>query len=632
MLRICLVQQGAWDMPLDSMPLAAGYLKAALDSDVDLTGEVDVRICNFRGGRSLTEMALELFLEGTPDVLGFSVLGWNYRSFGALAEMFKQLNPRGLVVFGGNHVAHQSERVFRELPWVDVVVNGEGELTLHDLVHYLLEHPGERTPDTVAGLSFRLADGTAHTTVDRPRITDLDTIASPFLMGTIPMTDATGAFRYDVALMETNRGCPYKCSFCYWGGAVGQKMRAFSSGRLAAELDVFGFYGAPSIVLCDSNFGLLESDEEFVELLIKTRERYGYPQALETSWAKNKSARFYRIVKDLQRHGLQSSFTLALQTLSDEALTGMLRKNMKVNQWEGLVDWLNEQGLDCYAELIWGAPGETPDSFLDGYDRLATKLSRIAVYPMLLLPNTSFLENREVHGFVTLRGADDDFEYVLANRTSTLQENLRMQRFIFWARILGENQYLRHVWQIARDLLGMSQSQVIRSLETYFEDSADPAAEGFVAGIPVLAESPAIAGALRALYGRQDLERIVRQWWQERMVPVFPAHWQEFARALYEFESLSRPRYVVPGTGAPTGWDSTWIDGDPWYVSDPVTLTHDVPAILAEWPATCADGPRPEPTTLVFVARQGFYEHLDNHETAAHYVARPRRIEAPVPR
>src|SRR5262245_65441106 len=106
--------------------------------------------------------------------------------------------------------------------------------------------------------------------------------------------------------METNRGCPYKCSFCYWGGAVGQRMRSFSRERIAAELDYFAFHGAPTIVLCDSNFGLLESDEEFTEDLIKTRERRGYPRALETSWAKNKSTRFHRIVKLLKDPGFRN--------------------------------------------------------------------------------------------------------------------------------------------------------------------------------------------------------------------------------------------------------------------------------------------------------------------------------------
>ncbi|EWC63311.1 Radical SAM domain protein [Actinokineospora spheciospongiae] len=628
-MHICLVQQGAWDMPVDSMPLAAGYLKAVIAADPDLAVATEVEIRNFRGGVPLPEMTRELFRDRVPDVIGFSVLGWNYRNFGMLAETFKQVNPRGTVLFGGNHVAYQAERVFREFPWVDVVINGEGETTFAELVRDLHEHPGELAGTAVAGLSVRRPDGSVHTTAERERIGDLDTVPSPFLTGAIPMTNAAGHFPYDVALMETNRGCPYKCSFCYWGGAVGQKMRSFSTDRLAHELDMFGFHQVPSIVLCDSNFGLLEADEQFVEMLIKTRERYGFPRALETSWAKNKSNRFYDIVRALKKHDFKSSFTLALQTLSDDALTGMLRKNMKVNQWEGLVTWLNEEGLDCYAELIWGAPGETPNSFLRGYDRLATMVSRIAVYPMLLLPNTSYTENRGVHGFVTIRGESDDFEYVLANRTSTVPENLEMQRFMYWARVLGENQYLRHTWQPLRDVTGLTQSQVVTSLMRAFEEDRTSAAVGLVERMPVFAESPAIAAALRALHGTPELEAVVGQWWEQSMVPEFPPEWRPFARELYRYERWCRPVYVKPGDEPPTGWYTELVDGEWFYVSEPVEFGVDVEAAIRAWSDCLMSPPRPERVSYTFQARCGFHDHLDNHETAAHYMAVARPLANP---
>lgn len=630
MLDVSLVQQGAWDMPLDSMPLAAGYLKAAVDADPELCAGATVSIHNFRGGRTLHEMARELFHPNVPDVLAFSVLGWNYRTFGQLADTFKQIRPDGVVVFGGNHVAYQAARVFREYPWIDVVVNGEGERTFRELVSVLLSGPKGLAETQVPGLSVLLPDGSVRTTAERDRIEDLNTVPSPFLTGAIPMVDSAGRFPYDVALMETNRGCPYKCAFCYWGGAVGQRMRTFSTDRLAAELDMFGYHQVPAVVLCDSNFGLLESDEEFVELLIKTRERHGYPRALETSWAKNKSERFYRIVRDLTRHGFKSSFTLALQTLSDEALIAMSRRNMKVNKWEGLVNWLLDEGLDCYAELIWGAPGETPASFLEGYDRLAVKVPRIAIYPMLLLPNTSYTENRALHGFVTVRGETDDFEYVLSNRTSTIAENLEMQRFIYWARILGENQYLRTVWRPVRDLTGLTQSGVVRSLDTWFAQSDVDAAREMVEAIPLFAESPAIAGALRALYSRPELADLVARWWQERMIPMFPAEWRCFAGELYRYETWCRPRYVESGCPVPEGWRLEVVDREPCYVSEPVSFSIDVAATLADWEVRRATGPTVRDVEYVFTGRAGFFDHLDNHETAAHYIAEPRPA-SPVP-
>ncbi len=628
MLRITIVQQGAWDMPLDSMPLAAGYLKTVLDADADLGPATTTTICNFRGGATLPEMTRRLFSEAMPDVLAFSVFGWNYRRFGCLAETFKQLNRAGVVVFGGTHVAHQGRRVLREMPAVDAVVDGEGEFTFRDLIRSLLEDPGALEFPAVQGVTFRGPDGSVVTTEDRPRIEDLDVIPSPLLTGALTMRDAAGNFPYDVALMETNRGCPYKCSFCYWGGAVGQRMRSFSRERLAEEIDFLGFHEVPTLVLCDSNFGLLEADHEFVEDLIKVRERRGYPRALETSWAKNKSERFYGIVKDLKRHGFKSSFTLALQTLSEEALLDMSRRNMKVNKWESLVAWLKHEGLDCYAELIWGAPGETVESFLEGFDRLAEKVARIAIYPLLLLPNTDYMDRREQHGFVTVRGETDDFEYVLASRSATIADNLRMQRFMFWARILGENQYFRHLWRPARHLSGLTQSQIIASVLEAFEHSAEAVAAEINDLIPVIAESPAIAAGLRTLYTSPALEGLMHRWWTGAMVPLFPAGWQPFAAELYRFESWCRPLYVEPGAPPTSGWHVEKEDGQEYYVSDePELFQYDVAGILDGWAGTHREAPpRVCPTRYLFRSRVGFYDHLDNHETGAHYLGEPVRV------
>ncbi len=624
MLQVRLVQQAAWDVPVDTMPLAVGYLKAVLDADVDLASAVSTEICNFRGGASLHDMARRLFADGAPDLIAFSVLGWNYRTFGYLAETYKQMRPDGIVVFGGVHVAGQARRVFREYPWVDVIVDGEGELTFRDLIeHYLAHRDGGRDllPTSVQGVSYRCPDGSWVENPERERIEELDLIPSPFLTGAIPMTDRNGRFRYDVVLMETNRGCPYKCSFCFWGGAIGQRVRTFSRERLAAELDYFGTLKVPSVCLCDANFGMLESDEEFVEDLIHARERYGYPRELESSWAKNKSERFRRIVRAMKQHGFRSSFVLSLQTLSDAALTGMHRRNMKVNQWEELVAWLAEEGMDCVGELIWGAPGETLESFLEGYDRLADEVSRVAVYPLMLLPNTEYTAQRKEHGFVTVRGEANDFEYVLASSTAPMSEHLRAQRFVFFARLLGENHYLHHIWRPVRELAGLTRSQVITSLMDEFDSSGETPVASFRELIPVIAESPAVIRALRRLFEDPALAEAVDRWWRTKIMPLLPPAWRRFGEDLYAFEGWSRALYVLPGAPPPEGWRLESRDGEEFYVSEPVRFSCDIAAALRRGVRATDPPPAPADTWYVFEARADFYHNADNQEIALGYAA-----------
>lgn len=624
MLKIGLVQQSAWDLPIDSMPLAAGYMKAIIDSDKEISPEVDVRIHNMRGGWSVTKMIQSIFSDDAPDILAFSVLGWNYRNFCILADIYKQLKPTGIAIFGGNHVSHQAERVFRECLSVDVIVNGEGELTFRELVAAVLADRQDAALAEVSGLSFRCSEVEYQTNPDRARIENLDIIPSPFLTGAIPLLDSNGSFPYEFALMETNRGCPYRCSFCYWGGATGQRVRSFSRDRLAAELDMFGFHKVPTVFLCDANFGMLEADEEFTEDLLKINDKHGFPISLEANWAKNKSQRFHRIVRTLSVRGFKSSFTLALQTLSDEALTDMRRHNMKLNQWEELADWLVNERMEAFVELIWGAPGETVESFLSGYDKIARKVPRIAVYPLLLLPNTAYAEQRDLHGFITSRGQSDDFEYVLANRTSTLSENFTMQRFMFLARILGENQYFKRLWHPARLLANMTQSQVINSLLEWIDVSKCPSVQEFRQSFPLLAESPAVVNGHRMLYTDPAIDAEFERWWTQQIVTRFPVAWIDLGRYFYQFERMSRPVYRPPGAALPDGWHE---EGEE-YVSEPVVLPFDVAEVLDRLAAGDDTPPRRAEVTYQFRTLRGFYHHMDNHETGAHYFATATVLES----
>lgn len=621
---VFLVQQGVWEMPLESMPLASGYLKSTLVADKEISPHVDVSIKNFRGGTTNAVMANELFGVAPPDILAFSVLGWNYRSFGALAATFKQLNPAGLVVFGGTHVANQAARVFRMFPEVDVVVNGEGELTFRELVRAHLAGVHRSALSSVAGISYRGPDGEAVTTEERPRLDDLEQIPSPFLTGALELTDDNGEFRYDVALMETNRGCPYKCAFCYWGGAVGQRVRAFSLERLRSELELFAKLKVHTIVACDANFGLLPGDLEFVEALIETRDTYGFPRALETSWAKNKSKTFFKIVQRMKEAGMHSSFTLALQTLSDSALETMNRRNMKVNEWEDLAAWLDQEGLDCYAELIWGAPGETVESFMEGYDSLARRVSRIAVYPILLLPNTDYMEKKELFGITAIRGDHDDFEYVLAHHTMTFADNQYMQRFLFWARVVAENAVFRHIWGPLRHFAGLTQSRVLTNLGDWIAEADDPAA------VPLREYCASAAGgtesfgaAISYFYTDPQAVRLLHQWWDESIRPLVPERFRPVLDEVFRYDLLTQP--VFRPEQSATTYEELAVEeirDEQYYVRKDVRLAFDVPAIVAALRAGRKPDLSPSPRVLDLYYRTGSESAVTstNHEIVIHFM------------
>ena len=614
--------QNAWDTTQLTMPLALGYLKSFALSDEHIARNFDIQIYNFSRRASVSHMALEL-MEDPPDILAFSVLGWNFQNFGQLAETFRQVRPehRGWSIFGGVHVSHQSDRVFRLYPCVDMVVNGEGELTFRDLLLDFLAGTKKEELAHVPGLSVRREDGTVYHTEARPRLLDLDQIPSPFLTGAIPLRDRNGRFLYDVALMETNRGCPYKCAFCYWGGATGQKLARFSEERVTEELEFFVKNEIEHIALCDANFGMLKEDRRFVENMVRLRAETTYPRSFIASWAKNKSSTFYEIVHRLKETGFHSDFTLSLQTLNDDALASMNRKNMKLNAFDDLCRWLEKEEMSAHVELIWGLPGETCESFVEGYDRIAAWHPRIATYPLIILPNTSYFDQRDEYGLVTVRDTVSDFEFVLSHDTISLEDNRRMHAFLFWARLMAEYQVLRLVWRPLLHLAGVKQSEVIWSLKRWFERQDDPASAGLLGYLESVVDNFDItritAGVIYVHRQAEAFEPLFARWWREEIAPRIPEERRAFFADLFRYDWLTRPR-----SDHACGADMRAIEleGERFYGPISQLFGHNIPAVLDDLRRDRDVQITPEPWEATLYFRAGFDDVADSHEFVPRYV------------
>jgi radical SAM superfamily enzyme YgiQ (UPF0313 family) len=625
-VSVALVHQGIWDMEKLSMPLALGYLKAYAQQDEAIRSAVDFRIFNYRGADQPVRMVPEVLVAQPPDILACSVFGWNFRNFGQLAATFRRIRPEGWTIFGGTHVAMQAERVFRLYPEVDVVVNGEGEITFASLLRAYLAGKSRHDLADIRGISFRDAQGAIVTTEAEPRIKDLDTIPSPFLTGAIPLLDADGEFLYDAVTMETNRGCPYHCAFCYWGGAIGQKMHAFSRDRLRQEIELFARMGVQNICLADSNFGMLAADQTFLEDFIAARSRHRFPHVLTTSWAKNKGKLFYDIVRTMREAGLSADFTLAIQTLDPDALRSSRRQNMAINKFEDLCEWLHHEGLGAYAEMIWGLPGETCESFLNGYDRIARFVPRIATYSNLLLPNTAYDKERDEHKFITIRGQDYDFEYILMHATMTLEDNRRMHAFMFWARIIAEFMFLRHVWKPLRERCGLSQSTVLLDLDAWIATQADdPAAAALLRcrdEVVSNLDASRTGRPIRILYQHPGASALLERWWNDSILARAPAGLRPFLRELFRYEVVMRPLHEDRARAE--GLDTETIEEIRYFVRRGVTFDYDVAAAIAP-DADAAELPLPARQPGVdYLYPVGFSQHIDNHEILVHYRARTR--------
>ena len=315
-----------------------------------------------------------------PYLVAFSCSVWNMEYNKALAQRIKQRYPECLIVFGGHNVPENGS-LLSELPYVDILTFGEGEETFARLL--LALRTGELS--AVPSVAFRKNGSTVKT--PRGALCDLNLLPSPYLTGVFdPLLERYPSLEF-LSVLETNRGCPYHCSYCDW--VTDKRIRFFPIERVKAEIRWLGEHKIAYCFCADSNFGMFERDVEIAEFLVQTKRTLGYPEVFRLCYEKNSADRVFQICSILNREGMDKGATLAYQTLSPEALKNIGRKNLTLEHFSSLVHRYNEAGIPAYSELILGLPGETRESFCHGICRLleSGQHNSLNVYHCEMLPN-----------------------------------------------------------------------------------------------------------------------------------------------------------------------------------------------------------------------------------------------------
>ncbi|MEJ7582482.1 MAG: radical SAM protein [Acidimicrobiales bacterium] len=331
-------------------------------------------------------------LPDTPSVFLFSNYIWSHGQNLAASETLKRRLPSSLIIHGGPDTPKYEgdvEAYFAANPHVDVAVHGEGEVTTTELLEALAHSFGDHEPDLsnlhdVAGLTFRHR-GRVVTTATRDRIVDVDTIPSPYLMG---LFDAHARAGGSFAILETNRGCPYGCTFCDWGSATASRIRKFDLGRVFAELDWCAQHEIDQVFLADANFGIFERDVEIAEMVADLRQRHGFPKLFSTNYAKNTTKHLRKIVQTLRSAEILTQGLLSLQSMDEETLSTVKRSNIKLEKYEDLAREFRTAGLPLFVDLMIGLPGATPLSFRDDLQGCVDREVTAKIYPTELLVNS----------------------------------------------------------------------------------------------------------------------------------------------------------------------------------------------------------------------------------------------------
>jgi len=363
------------------VPYAYGLLKNYAEADQQLRGR-------YRWHEPIHEMAPADRIAGAivePDVLCASCYVWNHNRQLAIAKQVKERRPDCRVVFGGPHVPDDSEAYLRQHPFIDFLVHGEGEIALCELLRAFLEP--SPVFSHIRGISYLDGERYVNTAPARQLPKDLP-LASPYLDGSFTSFYA-GDRGNTIALWETNRGCPYACAFCDWGVRTMNKLRRHDMEKLRGEIAAMAAAELDDLYVTDCNFGIFERDLEITRMLVKSKQKTGYPKRVRIQFAKNSNDRVFEISRLLHENDMLWGTTLSMQSVDMRVLEAVNRRQIGIDNYRKLERRYRAAGIPTYTELILGLPLETRESFVDGVCKLFEigLHEDVRVFELALLPN-----------------------------------------------------------------------------------------------------------------------------------------------------------------------------------------------------------------------------------------------------
>jgi radical SAM superfamily enzyme YgiQ (UPF0313 family) len=362
-----------------NVPLAAAYLKLfAEQRGLGADYAIDVLpapLANTLGDRAL---AAEL-ARREPWMVGFTCYLWNIERTLWLARQLKRLRPGVRVVLGGPEITADNAWVL-ETPDYDFAIVGEGEQTFGNLLLALLDD--ETPPVPIAGLyvppptppRFRPDRAPAF----RTPMPDLNRLGSPYLAGVLDAADE------GMMLLETTRGCVFKCKFCYYPKSY-DKQYYLSRENVLAGLRHAAEHGAREVFLLDPTLNQRRDFADFLRTLTEGNpgRRFSYFGELRGEGITEETARLLR----------EANFTeveVGLQSVEPEAMTRMDRKN-NLRAFERGVRAMLGQGIRVKVDLIVGLPGDTVESVRRGLHYLKDNgFTDVQVFNLAVLPGTAF--------------------------------------------------------------------------------------------------------------------------------------------------------------------------------------------------------------------------------------------------
>ncbi len=332
-------------------PIGLGYLATALRKKNHQVFILDCLVKDY----DLKKVS-DFFIGYNPDIVGIQVFSDNFPLVDEYLKLFKRLKRSIVTVIGGPFPSTDPKQSFKFLKDLDFVFVGESENGFCKLLDYL--EGKEKRISNIPGLVFRKDDAI----ICNPPYFEQELNKLGFPAWDLinpkdyPHAPQSGFARYfPTAVMQTIRGCPYKCTYCGAHLINGFKARVRSIKNIVQEIKLlYEKYNIKELHINDDNF--LFSKERVLEFCKQLRNKN-----YNLAWICSNGVRLDRLDEELLKNMKDSgcyALGLGLESGSERILKYM-KKNLNIKEVDKQIKLIKKHGIRTIGFFIIGFPTET---------------------------------------------------------------------------------------------------------------------------------------------------------------------------------------------------------------------------------------------------------------------------------
>lgn len=406
------------------LPYSVGCLWSYAGQFKDITDNFELADLIFR--REDPELLLSRMKD--PVYCGFSVYIWNSQYCLVMAEMIKKRWPKCVIQFGGPHTSGKHLKY----DFIDSIVAGEGEEKFVETLRAILSN---QPPPMLS---------------QKQRLQQLN-IPSPYISGVFDRIIANNPEVIWSMTLETNRGCPYACTFCDWGGVTYSKIKKFDLQHVKEDLDWAVNHNIGFLFVADANFGIFKQRDLEIAGMLRTTADNSKIDAINIQYAKNSTKEVFEIAKIVGPYS--RGVTISVQSMNPDTLIAIKRDNLDINDIAELIRISKETNVGTYSEVILGLPLETIETWKQGLTDILElgQHQSIEVWFTQILDNSELAQehSRKKYGISTIRASDyntfiNDIDYAditetieLVSSTNTMTTEEMVEGYVYAWMILN---------------------------------------------------------------------------------------------------------------------------------------------------------------------------------------------------